>query len=75
MGYTVEQTTFIIISFYLLNGIRDENRMQSCKDQYLAKFPNLEIEEQPLMTHIRWIVNKQNWRCFKGKVIEKASSW
>jgi hypothetical protein len=49
--------------------------MQSCKDQYLAKFPNLEIEEQPLMTHIRWIVNRQNWRCFKGKVIEKASSW
>jgi hypothetical protein len=37
MGYTVEQTTFIIISF-----------------------PNLEIEEQSLMTHIRWIVNRQN---------------
>jgi hypothetical protein len=24
------------------------------------KFPNLEIEEQSLMTHIRWIVNRQN---------------
>ncbi|CAH1383395.1 unnamed protein product [Tenebrio molitor] len=34
--------------------------MQSCKDQYLAKFPNLEIEEQSLMTHILWIVNRQN---------------
>jgi hypothetical protein len=42
------------------NGVRDQNRMQSCKDQYLAKFPNLEIEEQSLMTHIRWIVNRQN---------------
>jgi hypothetical protein len=36
--------------------------MQSCKDQYLAKFPNLEIEEQSLMTHIRWIVNRQKTR-------------
>jgi hypothetical protein len=34
--------------------------MQSWKDQYLTKFPNLEIEEQSLMTHIRWSVKRQN---------------
>jgi hypothetical protein len=34
--------------------------MQSCKDQFLVQFPNLEIEEQSLMTHIQWIVNRQN---------------
>jgi hypothetical protein len=46
----VEWNTFIIISFYR-NVARDENgewsySVQACKDEYLAKFPNLDIEEQ-----------------------------
>jgi hypothetical protein len=60
----VEWNTFIIISFYR-NAARDENgewsySVQACKDEYLAKFPNLDIEEQSLMTHIRRIVDRQN---------------
>jgi hypothetical protein len=62
MGYTVEQNTFIVISFYG-NATRDENgewsySVQACKDEYLAKFPNLDVEEQSLMTHIRRIMDR-----------------
>jgi hypothetical protein len=32
--------------------------VQACKDEYLAKFPNLDVEEQSLMTHIRRIVDR-----------------
>jgi hypothetical protein len=77
MGYTVEQNTFIVISFYR-NATKDENgewsySVQACKDEYLAKFPHLDVEEQSLMTHIRRIVDRfdKTGDVSKGKSSER----
>ncbi|KAJ3661413.1 hypothetical protein Zmor_005808 [Zophobas morio] len=64
MGYTLEQNTFIVMSYYRNGTLNADGEwvysVQACKDEYLAKFPELNIEEQSLMTHIKRIVDRFN---------------
>jgi hypothetical protein len=47
--------------------------VQACKDEHLAKFLNLDVEEQSLMTHIRRIVDRfdKTGDISKGKSSER----
>ncbi|KAJ3651960.1 hypothetical protein Zmor_017964 [Zophobas morio] len=59
MGYSLEQYTFIIMSYYR-NRVLDEDGdwvyyVDACKDEYLMKYAVV-IEEESLTTHIRRIV-------------------
>ncbi|KAJ3645872.1 hypothetical protein Zmor_023495 [Zophobas morio] len=56
MGYTLEQNTFIIMSYYR-NGVLNEDgdwvySVDASKDEYLMKYPVV-IKEEFLKTHIR----------------------
>lgn len=72
MVYSLEQNTFIIKAFYR-NAVLNEGEwiysVEACKNEYLAKFPALDIEEQSLMTHIRRIVARfeETGSVLKGK--------
>ncbi|KAJ3651766.1 hypothetical protein Zmor_017781 [Zophobas morio] len=68
MGYSLEQNTFIIMSYYhngyYHNGVLNEDgnwvySVDAFKDEYLVKYPVV-IEEESLMTHIRRIVARLN---------------
>ncbi|KAJ3649791.1 hypothetical protein Zmor_021512 [Zophobas morio] len=63
MGYSLEQNTFIVMSYYR-NGVLNEYgdwvySVDACKDEYLVKYPVV-IEEESLKTHIRRIVARFN---------------
>ena len=64
MGYSLEQSTFIIMSYYR-HGVLNEDgdRVYSvdawCKDEYLVKYPVV-IEKESLKTHIGQIVARLN---------------
>ncbi|KAJ3646831.1 hypothetical protein Zmor_024401 [Zophobas morio] len=68
MGYSLEQNTFIIMSYYR-NGVLNEDGVYSvdaCKDEFLVTYPFF-IEEYSLKTHIRRIVDRFNDTGSKGK--------
>ncbi|KAJ3665723.1 hypothetical protein Zmor_001204 [Zophobas morio] len=81
MGYTLEQNTFIVMSYYRNGTLNADGEwvysVQACKDEYLAKFPELNIEEQSLMTHIKRIVDRFNstGNVSKGKSPLETFPW
>ena len=63
MGYSLEQNTSIIMSYYR-NGVLKEDgdwvySGDACKNAYLLKYPGV-IEEETLKTHIRHILARFN---------------
>ena len=61
MVYSVEQDTVIVMSYYrkgtLVNG-ECVYSVTACKEEYLAKYRDLIIQETSLETHIRDVINK-----------------
>ncbi|KAJ3650158.1 hypothetical protein Zmor_021863 [Zophobas morio] len=61
MVYSVEQNTFIVMSYYRNGTFVDEAWLYSvaaCKQEYLANYPDLEIQETSLEAHIRDVINR-----------------
>ncbi|KAJ3666555.1 hypothetical protein Zmor_001993 [Zophobas morio] len=62
MGYILEQNTFITVSYYGNGTLKADGEcvhfIQACKDEYLTKFPELNIIEHFLMTHIKRTVER-----------------
>ncbi|KAJ3651752.1 hypothetical protein Zmor_017770 [Zophobas morio] len=61
MVYSVEQDIFMAMSWYH-NGIFVSGEWAylviACKQQYLAKYPDLQIQENSLQAHIRDLMNR-----------------
>ena len=60
MVYSVEQDTFIVMSYYHNGTVVNEEVVYSvtaCKQEYLAKYSDLIIQETWLEAHIRDIIN------------------
>ncbi|KAJ3659556.1 hypothetical protein Zmor_011240 [Zophobas morio] len=61
MVYSVEQNTFIVMSYYRNGTFVDGAWLYSvaaCKQEYLANYPDLEIQETSLEAHIRDVINR-----------------
>ena len=61
MVYSVEQDTFIVMSCYRNGTFVNEEYVYSvtvCKQEYLAKYSNLMIEETSLEVHISDVINR-----------------
>ncbi|KAJ3645687.1 hypothetical protein Zmor_023328 [Zophobas morio] len=61
MVYSVEQNTFTVISYYRNETFVNKECVYSVnayKQEYLAKHPDLIIQETTLMSHIRYVVNR-----------------
>ncbi|KAJ3662408.1 hypothetical protein Zmor_006758 [Zophobas morio] len=61
MVYSVEQNTFIVMSYYRNGTFVDGAWLYSvaaCKQEYLANYPDLEIQETSLKAHIRDVINR-----------------
>src|SRR5699024_2578615 len=61
MVYSLEQDTFIVMSYYrngtLVNGTWTYS-LQACKNEYLVRFPDIQIQEASLMKHIRDVIDR-----------------
>jgi hypothetical protein len=72
MGYSLEQDTFIVMSYYHNGTLIDGECTYSivaCKNGHLAKLPDPQIKESPLLKHIRGVINRfvQTGTVNKGK--------
>jgi hypothetical protein len=74
MAYSSEQNTFIVMSYFrngtFINGGWSYS-VVACKDEYLAKYPNVQIQESSLKAHIRTVINRF---IQTGNVNEKKST-
>ncbi|CAG9822325.1 unnamed protein product [Phaedon cochleariae] len=72
MAYSSKQNTFIVMSYYrngtFINGGWSYS-VVACKDEYLAKYSNVQIQEFSLKAHIRTVMNRfiQNGNVNKKK--------
>lgn len=72
MTYDLEQNKFIVMSYYrngtLINGEWIYS-VEACKNEYLAKYPDVQILESSLKAHIRDVMNRfmQTGNVSKGK--------
>ena len=61
MVYSVEQDTFIVM-FYYRNGTFVNGKcvysITTCKQEYLAKYPDLQIQETSLEAHMRNVISR-----------------
>ncbi|KAJ3645892.1 hypothetical protein Zmor_023514 [Zophobas morio] len=61
MVYSVEQDTFIVMCCYRNGTFVNEERVYSvtaCKQEYLAKYCDLTIQETSLEAHIKDVINR-----------------
>ena len=60
MVYSVEQDSFIVMSYYRNGRSGNEQCVYSitaCKHEYLAKYPDLQMQETWLEANIRDVIN------------------